>query len=119
MSGYDRPWALSGRWAAKPGVDEVHATLNRPAPVQYFPAAGPHLQPCGRNLRLLYVMPFCSDCGEGMTDSARFCAGCGRALSAAREMQPAATDSPAAARSLDDVPWWLGWLFAVLPLPFS
>src|SRR2546428_11033205 len=49
-------------------------------------ASSPHLQPCGRNLRLLYVMPFCSDCGEGMTDSARFCAGCGRALSAAREM---------------------------------
>lgn len=72
--------------------------------------AATNLQPCGRNLRLPFGMAYCSSCGEAVEDTARFCAGCGRAANVARDTQlPARTDSRPAL-GLDDVPWCLGWL---------
>lgn len=45
--------------------------------------------------------------------AARFCSGCAHPVNADTEARPTAREKPAA-RSLDYVPWWIGWL--VIPV---
>lgn len=70
-------------------------------------------------------MPYCSNCGTEAAPEAQFCRSCGYRLRAmqAESPQPASqttgSESPstlAQVRSLDDIPWWLGWLALLITL---
>ena len=51
---------------------------------------------------------FCLNCGSSVGEGARFCSNCGKALATPQGVRTESTKREVA--SLDDVPWWLGWL---------
>jgi len=69
-------------------------------------------------------MPYCSSCGKNVVEMARFCRNCGYDLPAEisvpgvpavrtvdeTEEAPLVQPDTARSRTLDTVPWWLGWL---------
>lgn len=52
-------------------------------------------------------MPYCSQCGQFVSEDARFCSNCGRPIAALSGATPPVSQGKP---SLDDVPGWLGWL---------
>jgi hypothetical protein len=73
-------------------------------------------QECNRQQAEGSLMPYCSQCGDTVDDSARFCSHCANPLTGdGLSGEEALVGNPGSTLGLDDVPWWLG----ALAIPFG